>query len=176
MLKSRALFILACTLAGAAWLIHTGPLAVIRVSTPLPVMAPFWYMLLAFPVLGMLIADLVDLWRLRGLDRASAELALTIVLILVLSSLRLGARIPLSGHALLTAYFIARRLLFRALPPRQSRWETAAAVGALAVIAYPKLFWWRDPLTLVAGMAAGVLLAGVSRVVIRNSGTRREAE
>jgi hypothetical protein len=175
-LTSRALLILACTLAGAAWLIHTGPLAVLRVSTPLPVMAPFWYMLLAFPVLGMLVADLVDLWRLRGLDRASAELAFTIVLILVLSSLRLGARIPLSGHALLTAYFIARRLLFRALPPRQSRWEIAAAVGALAVIAYPKLFWWRDPLTLVAGTAAGALLAGVSRLLVRNPGMRRDAE
>jgi hypothetical protein len=133
-------------------------------------------MLLAFPVLGMLVADLVDLWRLRGLDRVSAELALTILLILALSSLRLGARIPLSGHALLTAYFIARRLLFRALPPRQSRWETSVAVAALAAIAYPKLFWWRDPLTLLTGMAAGVLLAGVSRLLVRSSGMRRGAE
>ena len=70
----RAFLILACTLAGAAWLIHTGPMPVIRISTPLPVMAPTWYMLLAFPVLGMLVADLVDLWRWRGLDRVSAEL------------------------------------------------------------------------------------------------------
>jgi hypothetical protein len=170
----RLLLILACTLAGAAWLIYRGPMPVIRITTPLPVMAPTWYMLLAFPVLGMLVADLADLWQLRGLDRVSAELGVLIVLIIALSSLRLGARIPLSGHALLTTYFIARRLLFRALLPRQSRWEVAAAVGALGAITYPKLLWWNDPVTLLAGITAGALLAGISWLVsVRKSGHRR---
>jgi hypothetical protein len=59
----RVAIILATTLAGAAWLAHKGPVPVIRITTPLPEMAPFWYMLLAFSVLGMLVADLVDLWR-----------------------------------------------------------------------------------------------------------------
>jgi hypothetical protein len=167
----RAFLILAFTLAGAAWLIHMGPMPVIRITTPLPVMAPTWYMLLAFPVLGMLVADLVDLWQLRSLDRVSAELGVMIVLIIALSSLRLGARIPLSGHALLTTYFIARRLLFRALLPRQSGWEVAAAVGALGAIAYPKILWWNDPVTLLAGITAGALLAGISWLVsVRKSG------
>jgi hypothetical protein len=165
-LAQRAFLILACTLAGAAWLIHKGPMPVIRITTPLPVMAPTWYMLLAFPVLGMLIADLVDLWQSRGLDRVSAELGGMIGLIVALSSLRLGARIPVSGHALLTAYFIARRLLFRSLLPRQSRWEVAAAVGALGAITYPKLLWWNDPVTLLAGIVAGALLAGVSWLAV----------
>ena len=60
---ARVAIILATTLAGAAWLAHKGPVPVIRITTPLPEMAPFWYMLLAFPVLGMLVADLFELWR-----------------------------------------------------------------------------------------------------------------
>jgi hypothetical protein len=161
----RAVLILACTLAGAAWLIYRGPMPVLRITTPLPVMAPTWYMLLAFPVLGMLVADLIDLWRSRGIDRSTAELGFMIALIIALSRLRLGARIPVSGHALLTAYFIARRLLLRTLPPRQSPWELAAAVAALGAIAYPQLVWWNDPVTLLAGLTAGALLGGVSWLV-----------
>jgi hypothetical protein len=72
----RKAILLATTLAGAAWLAHKGPVPVIRITTPLPERAPFWYMLLAFPVLGMLVADLFDLWRARGISLPTVELGL----------------------------------------------------------------------------------------------------
>ena len=140
--RPRIAIILATTLTGAAWLAHKGPVPVIRITTPLPEMAPFWYMLLAFPVLGMLVADLFDLWRARGLSLPTVELGLQIALIVALSSLRLGVRIPLSGHALLVAWFLFRRLRLRNVPPRQSQPEVWIAAGVLAAVAWPKLFWW----------------------------------
>ena len=120
------------------------------------------YMLLAFPVLGMLVADLFDLWRARGLSLPTVELGLQIALIVALSSLRLGVRIPLSGHALLVAWFLFRRLRLRNVPPRQSRLEVWIAAGVLAAVAWPKLFWWDDPVTLLAGIGAAALLATIS--------------
>jgi hypothetical protein len=93
-----------------------GPVPVIRITTPLAEMAPFWYMLLAFPVLGMLVADLFDLWRARGLSLPTVELGLQIALIVALSSLRLGVRIPLSGHALLADGRIASSIAYFFVP------------------------------------------------------------
>jgi hypothetical protein len=97
---ARLAIILATTLAGAAWLAHKGPVPVIRITTPLSETAPFWYMLLAFPVLGMLVADLFDLWRVRGLSLPTVELGLQIALIVALSSLRIGVREQVSGDCL----------------------------------------------------------------------------
>jgi hypothetical protein len=49
-------------------------------------------------------------------------------------------------------------------PPRRAA-ELAVAAVLLAAIAYPKLFWWDDPITFLVGIAVGALLAGVSRWV-----------
>jgi len=57
--------------------------------------------------------------------------ASTRALIVALSSLRLGVRIPLSGHALLVAWFLFRRLWLRNVPPRQSRLEVWIAATIL---------------------------------------------
>lgn len=163
----RFAIVLATTVAGAAWLIHRGPMPVVRITTPLPEMVPFWYMVLAFPVLGMLVADCVDLARVRGVSLPTVELALQIAVIVGLSSARLGARIPLSGHSLLVAYFLFRRGLLRSVPPKQSSLEVWIAAAAFAAIAYPKLVWWDDPVTLLNGIVVGGMLAGVSRWVNR---------
>jgi len=149
----------ACTLIGAVWLIVQGPVPVLRGVTPLPEMAPFWYMLLAFPVLGLLAADLVDLFRSKGLSLLTMELAVQISLIVGLSSARLEALLPLSGHALLFSYFAFRRLLVGSTSKGQSIGEVWLAGGCLAVTAYLKLLWWNDPTTLVSGIAVGALLA-----------------
>ena len=159
----RILIVGLCTLVGMAWLIHQGPMPVVRITTPLPEPAPFWYMVLAFPVLGFLLADLVDLYRAQGIGPLTLELAFQIALIVSLSSARLGARIPVSGHSLLISYFIFRRLLLRRTSRRQSVFELWLAGGALGAVAYPKLAWWSDPVTLIAGIAVGGLLAAVSR-------------
>jgi hypothetical protein len=157
----------ACTLAGGVWLTVQDPLPVIRITTPLAETSPFWYMLLAFPILGLLVADLFDLYRSEGLSRSTVELGAQITLIVVLSSVRLSARLPLSGHSLLVSYFVARRLLLPSSPRGRSRVELWLGLGVMAAIVYPKLVWWSDPVTLLAGMALGAALAVVSRWTAR---------
>ena len=153
----------ACVLAGGAWLALQDPIPVVRVTTPLPEGAPFWYMILAFPILGLLLSDLLDLYTSEGVTRSTIELGFHIGLIIVLSSARLTFHLPLSGHSLLVSYFIFRRLLLGPVSRGQSAIEVWLAVGVLAAIAYPKLAWWSDPVTLFAGIALGALLAVFSR-------------
>src|SRR5437867_5203047 len=119
----RVAVVLACTVAGIAWLLHKGPVPVIRIMTPLPEPAPFWYMLAAFPVLGLLVADMVDLVLADGLTLNTLELGCQIVVLILLSNLRLGIRLPISGHALLVSYFIFRRLFIPAASAVQNRIE-----------------------------------------------------
>jgi hypothetical protein len=76
-------------------------------------------------VLGMLVADLFELWRV-------------------------------------VAYFLFRRRWLRNVPWWQSRLEVWIAAGVLAAVAWPKLFWWDDPVTLLTGMGAAALLAAIS--------------
>jgi hypothetical protein len=132
-------------------------------------------MVLAFPVLGMLMADLIDLYRKRGLDRGTIELAVQVGLLIAISNLRLGMNLPISGHSLLVSYFLVRRLLLKPYPPGQQRPELALGITAFAAIAYPKLFWWKDPLTLIVGVVVGTGLASLSRALAkRTSGGRIE--
>lgn len=163
----RLAIVSACTLAGGVWLTVQDPLPVIRITTPLAETSPFWYMLLAFPILGLLVADLVDLYRSEGISRSAVELGIQITLIVLLSSARLSVRLPLSGHSLLVSYFIVRRFLLPSFPRDRSRVELGLGFGALAAIVYPKLAWWSDPVTLLAGMALGAALAVVSRWTAR---------
>ena len=58
----------AVSLVGMLWLLHAGPTPVIRITTPLDENAPFWYMISAFPILGMLIAELVAVTAQQGID------------------------------------------------------------------------------------------------------------
>ncbi|HXU31909.1 MAG TPA: hypothetical protein VN851_15155 [Thermoanaerobaculia bacterium] len=159
----------ACTLVGGVWLALQEPIPVIRVSTPLPEAAPFWYMLLAFPILGLLLADLLDLFLSTGVSRSTLELGFQIGLIVLLSSARLAVRLPVSGHSLLVSYFIFRRLLLSPTPRGRSSVELWLAVAVFAAIAYPKLAWWNDPVTLLAGVALGALLSAASRWIARTS-------
>ena len=57
---------------------------------------------------------------------------------------------------------LLRRFWLRNVPPRQSRLEVWIAAGVLAAMAWSKLFWWDDPVTLLAGIGAAALLASVS--------------
>jgi len=59
-LVPRAVVIVAVTAAGAAWLAAKGPVKVIVGTTEIDEIAPTWYMLAAFPVLGMVLADVLD--------------------------------------------------------------------------------------------------------------------
>jgi len=161
----RILVILLCTAVGALWLVHTGPVAVIRIMTTQTEITPFWYMLSAFPILGMLVADLVELLLGSGFSVAALELGAQILVLIVLSNLRLGFNLPMSGHALLVSYFVFRRVFIPPDSSLQNRIELGIALVAFVMIAYPKLVWWTDPITLGMGILVGLSLAWVSRRV-----------
>src|SRR5436309_2693354 len=165
----RVAIVAACTIGGAVWLYRTGPLPVIRITTVLPEMVPWWYSLSAFPVLGMLAADLVSLLRASGFDRRPVELACQIGILVLASNLRLGFGVPLSGHALLFSYFIARRAALDSPDGKGpiARAEIVIALILLALTAFAKLVWWTDPITLTAGVIIGVTLASGSWLFAR---------
>ncbi len=156
---SRVATILLVTLVGSIWLWYVSPRPVVVVTTVIPESVPTWYMLTAFPVLGMLVADLLALLRRRDRWLSALELGLQIGLIVALSGGRLTLRIPLSGHTLLFAYFIARRSLTRRWSTDADLLELAVASVFLVVCAYPKLLWWGDPITLSTGVGLGVVMA-----------------
>lgn len=146
--------------AGALWLSFTGPVPVVRISTPLPEVAPLWYLVSAFVVLGMVVADLVEEACIGLRRRQPWILGIQTATLVVVSNLRLAVRLPVSGHAALFAFFI----LYRVLRSRHGlrpigRWEVLAATGLLLATAYVKLVWWTDAVTLVVGVVFGGVLA-----------------
>ena len=166
----------AVTAAGAAWLHHTGPVPAIRITTPLAENAPFWYMLSPFPILGMLIAELIGTLSTAGVRRCSVELAFSIAVLVVVSHFRLSLRLPLSGHSFLLSYFILRRAFLKDLKIPSLKTEMWIGVIMFVVMLYPKLVWWTDPITLCAGMIAGALLFGCSRLAYGGRNNQIETE
>ncbi len=159
--------VFAVTVAGAIWLIHTDPVPVIRITTPLAENAPFWYMLSPFPILGMLMAELIGTLAIAGMRRPSVDLISSIAVLVVISHFRLSLRLPLSGHAFLLTYFILRRAFLKHPKYPSRRLEIWIAVIMFLVMLYPKLVWWTDSITLCVGVVAGALLFGCSRLASR---------
>lgn len=161
----RLATITATTAAGAVWLAWRGPFPIVIGSTPTEEPSPYWYMVLAFPLLGMLVADGLDLLRARSWWRV-ADLAAEITFAVGLSTFRLALAIPISGHALLASLFVARRLLLWEVHTWRMRVELVFGVATLVVVAVIKLGRWADPVTLAAGLVVGLALAGVGRGAI----------
>ena len=157
--------------AGAAWLSYVGPFPVVRVSTPIEELAPFWYMLLPFAALGMLVAELAGVVVTDGMRRTAVGLSVAVVVLIVASQARLSFRLPLSGHAFILTYLILRRAFLNSVAFPSRRSELWIAIAMAAGTAYVKLAWWDDPITLLVGAAAGALLFIVGRArVPRQSG------
>jgi hypothetical protein len=125
-------------------------------------------MLAAFPVLGMVLADVLDALLACGLfAKRTVVLGASAALLVVVSNLRLGIRLPISGHVLLMTYFLASRARARGmgLAPVARPAVVAARVEAcvvlvlfLAVTAI-KLLHWRDWQTFLLGVAGGGCLS-----------------
>jgi hypothetical protein len=154
------------TLVGAAYLHWKGPVPVVRVFDTLPIDAPLWYMLSAFPVLGLLLADGLALLR-DGRRRHAVELAVQIAVMVVLSHSRLELRIPISGHALLFAAFLLRRTWYPEPSVPWRRLEQTLGGALLTMVAGVKLLWWRDPTTFAVGLLTAALLCWAGRTVVR---------
>jgi hypothetical protein len=142
---------------------------VVRITTPIEEFAPFWYMLSAFPFLGMLLADLLDLYRDTGFSKRTIELACTTIVIVVLSNLRLGIRLPISGHSLVVSYLLFRRLFMQQSNNEISRIEILLAIFVLAILTYIKLSWWTDPITLGSGVILALSFALIGRAITKSA-------
>lgn len=153
------------TLAGAVYLSWKGPVPVVRVFDTLPIEAPLWYMLSAFPVLGLLLADLVTLAQGRRW-RSVAELCAQVAVLVALSHGRLELRIPVSGHALLFSAFLLRRAWLPEPAVPQRRLELGLGAGLLAMVVAVKLLWWRDPVTLAVGVGVAVVMTWIGRATL----------
>jgi hypothetical protein len=164
-LATRILIITAVTFAGAIWLHIKGPVRVIRITTEINAFAPYWYMISAFPFLGMLIADLLDLYRDERFSKRTIELACTLAVIVILSNLRLGIRLPISGHSLLVSYFLLRRFFVDRNNNEIQRFEIWFGIFVLAMLTYVKLFWWTDPITLGFGCILGFGFALIGKSI-----------
>jgi hypothetical protein len=127
----------------------------------------FWYMVSAFPVFGMLLADLAACWGIYRLRFATWELGTMVVLLAVLATVRLSLVFPVSGHVLLLAYLVLRRVLVRFLPNRLRWTELGIAAILYIVVVYLKVFCWGDLLTPAAGTGVGLLLAAISWGLLR---------
>jgi hypothetical protein len=125
-------------------------------------MVPFWYMLLAFPILGMLIADFITLLFTFGLGFEAGELCIQIIILVLLSSVRLSSAIPISGHSQLLAYFILRRILISYRFSGLYNTEILIASLIFAAVIFMKLWVWSDPATLLVGIIVGGAQAAVS--------------
>jgi hypothetical protein len=155
-LIARAVVIVAVTAAGAAWLAAKGPVKVIVGTREIEEIAPTWYMLAAFPVLGMLLADVLDAALAVGLfAKRTVVLGASVALLVVVSNLRLGIRLPISGHVLLLTYFLVLRFQARAF----ARFEVGVGLALFAAVAAMKLLHWRDLETFAIGVAGGGALA-----------------
>lgn len=148
----------AITAIGAVWLVHKGPVPVIRITTPLQEFSPFWYMVSPFPILGMLVAEFVGLLAVHGGRRAAVKLGVAIIAMIVVSGIRLSSCIPLSGHAMLLSYFILRRAFLDGSPIALRKAQLWIAGAMAMVLVYVKLAWWTDPITLLVGGVAGSAL------------------
>jgi hypothetical protein len=83
----------------------------------------------------------------------------------LISNARLGLRLPISGHSLLVSYFICRRVLHRQTTGFCLA-ELVFASAILAILAYVKILWWNDPITLFAGVAIGAILAISGKLLV----------
>jgi hypothetical protein len=154
------------TSVGAMWLAAIGAFQVVRISSATNTTVPFWYMLMAFPILGMLVADVFTLKVSNKLNVFWVELVFQIVILVFISGLRLIFRLPISGHALLFSYFILRRIIIRIPDHKTRNLEFIVAIVFLVIMAYVKLVLWNDCVTPFSGLGIAILMMLFSYLVI----------
>ena len=158
------------TIVGAIGLVILGPIPVLQGSTRLSENVPYWYMLAAFPVLGMLIADLVKLLATERRGSRSAALVFQLTVLILVSVFRLSLRLPISGHTLLySAYFTGEARKLKAAQTMAPLENLLATILFLAT-SFVKLYVWQDLLTWVVGVLAGIALVLSSNWIVQSIG------
>ncbi len=148
-----------CAVAAAIFWTVRGPMPVLRGSTPLPIPTPLGYQAPVFLPFGMLAGELAWAWLNRERAAYLASLPWQLAALCAVALIRLTLAIPVSGHAVLLAFFLLHELV-----AQHGRHLLRALIGlaVLTEVAYFKLMVWDDGRTLVAGLVlgAGVWAAG----------------
>lgn len=165
---AKLIIALGSTLLGAIWLWIKDPIPVILGSTATEAVAPWWYMLSAFPVLGLLLFDGWTMLHENGLRGKTIGFGAEVMLVVAVSFLRIELMLPISGHALLFSYALFH---WFAASGRRHSLELAVAAGLFLMVCGMKLFWWRDPVTLGLGVLLAAALV-IPRVVSSLHGNR----
>lgn len=142
------------------------------------VFVPTHYQASAFPAFFTFTTALgLDL--LKGRARGSiAPRAALVGLTGLLSTLRLGGALPLSGHALFLSAALTYSLAAPSPPdatPGGGGLTATLATAGLAVTAYYKLAVWGDPTWLAASTIVGAAIGGACAKAARASPSRRRA-
>ena len=165
--RAKWSIVIATTASGALWLLLRPPPQIPRVSGAQSELAFFWYMVSAFPILGLLLADSLGLYGSKGVDARVVELAIQLVIIISISSLRIRFRIPISGHMLLFTFFLARTWFAR--QDLSGRWiEVAMGLALFLATSYIKLLIWNDVASWITGVVIAVALVVVPDFLVRS--------
>lgn len=151
-------WILGLAFAIGAYGVHLafGPFRVIRGTVTVDELTPASYFCYVFLPFGLLVGDV--LLRARRDPSSAAGPAAAVAALAALAVVRLFARIPFSGHALLAAYYLCREA---ELAPRWGRLAAGALLGAQ--ILYFKVHVWRDVATLLTGTLLGLSVWSAAR-------------
>jgi hypothetical protein len=142
-----------CTVIAGAAFITRGPMPVVRGTTPLPIPTPLSYQLPVFVPFGLLAGELLYRALHGGGLRQSPAFLWQLGALCIVAAIRLVfGNIPVSGHALLLAYFILYQAVTRRIAHRL---RLVIGLVVLAEVAYFKVFLWDDAPTLLWGLALG---------------------
>jgi len=150
------------TLGGAIWAWVRPPMRV-RVGWDLTdAILPLHYHLSAFPAFGAMVAGVAWAFWDRRASRVDQARGALLAACSVVAVARLGAGIPLSGHAV----FLSAAVVFEALLARAERapWVGWLAAAGLLVTAWYKLFVWADTAWFLGSVATGV---GIGAAALR---------
>lgn len=158
--RSHGLWVGLATACGCVLVAMTHPMRAVGAHGALDHDVPALYMLNAFPFFGILWADFVMAWRAAPRERATRVLGVQVGAVALFAVLRLGLRVPISGHAVLLAFVVLHGWDWPRTTLRRVEWWAAAAT--LGWVLWMKWVMWHDFVTSVAGLivALGIHAAG----------------
>lgn len=128
---------------------------VITATDTLTITTPTIYMIPIFFPLGMLLGEIISDWiEEREFRKVFVDLG-GFFLIIILSGVRMVLKAPLSGHSLILSFFLLHEFI-----TNQRKYVIRIIIGlmTLLITIFYKIFFWKDPITLILGLAIGSLI------------------
>ncbi|MFW9991522.1 MAG: hypothetical protein ACFFD4_05645 [Candidatus Odinarchaeota archaeon] len=157
-------------LAGIVFQLRGYP-RVVTASATLDVLAPPIYMIPVFFPYGILLGEVIWIWREKGDQKLATVLFIECVVIGAISFLRYVTGIPFSGHMVILAFFLLHEAVTSKL---QHPIRLIIGTVVLLLTTVFKIVIWKDPLTYILGMMLGILLWFPGQVIRQNHDDRLE--